>query len=65
MRLKEGACWRSSGYMEFSDVKETNAEKKDVGVEGTLNMRKPDQLGASKQERRHSTGGRNTAGLGL
>lgn len=50
--------------MEVSHVEETNAEKKDVGVGGTLNMRKPDQLGVSKQKRRHSTGGRNTAGLG-
>lgn len=35
MRLEEGARWRSSGYMQVSHLKETNAEEKDVGVGDT------------------------------
>lgn len=39
MRSEEAACWRSSGYMQVSHLKESNAEKKDVGVGRTLNVR--------------------------
>lgn len=57
MRLEEGSCWSSSGYVQISHLKETKAEQKDVGVGGYQTQGHPDPQ-AGRQDRRNGREGR-------